>query len=144
MSENEADRRYAQLMEDFEILGSWSLRYQSLIEMGQELPPLDQGFRTPEFFVEGCVSALWIRPEVQEGRLYFQAHSDGVLPKGLVALLVHLFQGLTPGEILAWEGNPVEDLGLRQNLTPTRVQAFGKMLTRFRALAAAAESAVEG
>jgi len=129
---NEIDHRYNEIKSDFEILGSWSLRYQSLVEMGRDLEPMDPRFKTLEFYVEGCVSALWIRGDLKDGKLYFSADSDGILPKGLTALLVHLFTGTSPQEILNWEGNPVKDLGFYQNMTPTRVEAFAKMIKKFK------------
>lgn len=131
--------RYLQMKQDFEILGSWSMRYQSLIEMGRDREPLDSRYKTEEYYVDGCVSALWIRGELRTGRLYFQIDSDGILPKGLAALLADLFSGALPEEILTWDGNPSQDLGFYQNLTPTRVQAFSKMITRFKECAVKAQ-----
>ena len=135
MEKTEVDNRYLELQRDFEVLGSWSMRYQSLIEMGRDMSEFPAEYKTQEFYVEGCLSALWIRGEYRDGLLWFTADSVGILPKGLAALLVHLFNGVAPQEILGWTGSPSKELGFYQNMTPTRVEAFTKMITRFKKIA---------
>lgn len=128
------------LAEEFDLLGDWEQRIQYVIDLGRELPPLPESERTPANKVSGCASQVWlaVRPAA-DGRLAFDADSDSHLSKGNVALLLRLYSGRTPEEILAFDARAALDrLGLPQALTLQRANGLNAMVGRIRQAAAAA------
>jgi len=110
-------------------------RYKQLLFYAAKLPGLPEDLRTPENKVEGCVSQVWVVPELREedgGRVYWRADSDSQLTKGLAALLVTGLSGCTPAEILSVTPEFIEALGLKQSLTPSRNNGFLNMLRKMQ------------
>lgn len=125
-----------ELVEEFAFLGDWMERYQYLIELGRALPPLSDAECTDEYRLAGCQSQVWLHSEVRDGHLYFRANSDAAIVAGLIAVLLRLYSGRTPGEILQGEPRFVAELGLDQHLSPTRSNGLAAMLGAIRAAAA--------
>ena len=130
----------AAIAEEFAFFGDWSERYQYLIDLGRKLPPLADALRTDEHKVSGCQSQVWIVPHGDASGLAFEAISDSSIVSGLIALLLRVYSGRPATEILATEPQFVQALGLKQHLSPTRSNGLAAMVTRIRALAAAAQS----
>ena len=128
------------IVEEFGYFGDWSERYQYLIDLGRKLPPLADALRTDEHKVSGCQSQVWIVPHGDASGLAFEAISDSSIVSGLIALLLRVYSGRPAAEILATEPQFVQALGLKQHLSPTRSNGLAAMVTRIRALAAAAQS----
>lgn len=132
-----------ELAEEFDLLGDWEQRIQYVIDLGRELPPLPEADRTAANKVPGCAAQVWLaaRP-APEGRLAFAADSDSHLSKGNVALLLRLYSGRTPEEILAFDARAALDrLGLPQALTLQRANGLNAMVGRIRHEAAALAAA---
>lgn len=129
---------------DFELLDDWEDRYRYVIELGRELEPLPEAARTPANKVRGCVSQVWLASNVQRSddgktRLHFVGDSDALIVKGLIAILLSIYSGRTPDEILAIDAQAIFDrLGLREHLTPQRSNGLSAMVERIRADARAA------
>jgi cysteine desulfuration protein SufE len=129
---------------DFELLDEWEDRYRYLIELGRGLAPLDEADRTEANKVRGCASQVWLRTHAGEGdgappRLRFTGDSDAHIVKGLIAILLALYDDKTPEEIMAADAHALfEALGLASHLTPQRSNGFAAMVSRIRADAAAA------
>lgn len=142
MSPESATANAAQdaIVEEFGYFGDWSERYQYLIDLGRKLPPLADALRTDEHKVSGCQSQVWIVPHGDASGLAFEAISDSSIVSGLIALLLRVYSGRPAAEILATEPQFVQALGLKQHLSPTRSNGLAAMVTRIRALAAAAQS----
>lgn len=128
------------LAEEFDLLGDWEQRIQYVIDLGRELPPLPESERTPANKVSGCASQVWLAVRrTADGRLAFDADSDSHLSKGNVALLLRLYSGRTPEEILAFDARAALDrLGLPQALTLQRANGLNAMVGRIRQAAAVA------
>ena len=128
------------VVETFALLDDWDERYRFLIELGRERTGLPEELKTRETKVEGCVSQVWLVPETAaDGRLSFRGDSDAHIVKGLVALLLLLYGGKTPAEILAIDARAVLGrLDLEGHLSPSRANGLFAMVRRIRALAAAA------
>jgi len=127
---------------DFEFLDDWDERYKYLIELGRMLAPYPEAFRNDAHKVRGCASQVWLRQTTDHGAISFEGDSDAHIVKGLVALLIALYAGKTPGEILALD--PHEALGsfdLADHLTPQRSNGLASMLKRIRAIAAQTDRA---
>lgn len=130
----------AEFIDDYEFLDDWEDRFRSVIELGDELPPLPEELHAPEFLVQGCQSKVWLIGEVAPGdppRLVFQADSDAKLVKGLAALLLLVYSNKTPREILDFDAEALfKRLQLSKHLVPMRSNGLRSMVNRIRQLAA--------
>ena len=128
------------LVENFQALGDWEERYRYLIDIGRKLPPLPEADRTEANKVRGCMSQVWLVPQVNQGpplTLEFRGDSDAHIVKGLVALLFKLYSGRTPEEITRLDlASVFERLGLASHITMNRRNGFYAMIERIRAIAA--------
>ena len=125
------------IVEEFSVFEDWLDRYNSLIELGNDLPAIDSKFRTNEYLNNGCQSKVWLHADLVDGRLQFNADSDAIIVKGIVALLVKLMNDRTPAEILENELFFIDGIGLRQNLSPTRSNGLLAMVKKMRLYAMA-------
>ncbi|EAQ81003.1 SufE family protein [Blastopirellula marina] len=133
----------AELVEEFEFYDDPMDRFQFLIELGRQMPPLDDAYKVEAFRVQGCQSQVWLVPQASKdgGQLYFLGDSDAQIVKGLVALLAMLLSYKTSEEILAYDLESLFDqIGLAQTITPSRANGFYNMVQRIRDLAAAAKN----
>lgn len=140
---SEFNTSQGEIVEDFSVFEDWLDKYNYLIELGNDLAPMDEKYRTNEYLINGCQSKVWLHADYQDGRLKFHADSDAIIVKGIVALLVRLMDGRTPKEILDNELFFIEDIGLTQNLSPTRSNGLLAMVKKMR-LYAMAYQAKEG
>jgi cysteine desulfuration protein SufE len=125
------------IVDEFSVFEDWLDRYNFLIELGNDLPEIDPQYRTNEYLINGCQSKVWLHADLVEGKLEFKADSDAIIVKGIVALLVKVLNGRTPSEILENELFFIEDIGLRQNLSPTRSNGLLAMVKKMRLYAMA-------
>ena len=113
-------------------------RYSMIIDEGNALPPLDEKYRTPSNLIEGCQSRVWIATDLTpEGRIHFMADSDAMIVKGIISLLVKVMDNRTPDEILSADLHFINDIGLGENLSPTRSNGLNAMLKQMRLYALA-------
>ncbi len=138
-----ASPAFEEIAETFEFLDDWEDRYRHVIELGREMPPLDEAFRVPATKVDGCASQVWILPRIDgEGtgaRFDFQGESDAMIVRGLVAILHALYSGLTVAEVGRVDA-PAElgRLGLNEHLSSQRSNGLRAMVERIRKVAAEA------
>jgi len=125
------------IVEEFSVFEDWLDRYNYLIELGNDLPEIDLKYRTNEYLINGCQSKVWLHADLVDGKMEFKADSDAIIVKGIVALLVKVLNGRTPGEIMETELHFIEDIGLRQNLSPTRSNGLLAMVKKMRLYAMA-------
>lgn len=126
------------LVEEFAALPGWEERYARLIAMAKALPPLPEELKTDERKVRGCSSQVWLDAELRDGLVHLRADSDAVLVSGLVALLLQVYSGHSPREILGAPPDFLEDMDLNANLSPNRANGLASMAARIRAIAEAA------
>lgn len=126
-----------EIIEEFSVYEDWMDKYAYLIELGNELKPLDPKDKTDQNLIKGCQSRVWLVAEWKDGKIYFRAESDAVIVKGLVALLLRVVSGRTPKELLDNELHFIDDLGLRQHLSPTRSNGLLSMVKQIRLYAVA-------
>ncbi len=132
-----------QIIEEFAVFSDWMERYEYLIELGRSLPPFDETHKTPEYLIEGCQSRVWLYPAYEDGVITFTAESDALITRGIVALLIRVFSGHTPDEILGADIYFIEKIGLRENLSPTRSNGLLAMMKQMRLYALAYKSKQE-
>ena len=133
------DAVFAELVEEFDLLGDWEGRIEYVIELGKDLEPLPEADRTEANKVPGCAAQVWLAVRPRDGRLHFLADSDSALSKGNIALLLRLYSGREPEEILGFDARAaLERLGLPSALTRQRANGLNSMVGRIREAALAA------
>mgnify|MGYP003311506384 FL=1 len=126
-----------QIIEDFSAFDDWMDKYQMLIELGNSLEPLDEKYKTPQNIIEGCQSRVWLQADYNDGIVHFSGESDAVIVKGLVSLLIQVMSDHTPDEILNSDLYFIEQIGLREHLSPTRSNGLLSMVKQMRVYALA-------
>ncbi|MGE4567554.1 MAG: SufE family protein [Bacteroidales bacterium] len=126
-----------EIIESFAVFDDWLDRYEYLIGLGGELPPLEARCKTNEYLIEGCQSRVWLYPELHNDRVVFRADSDAEIPKGIVSLLLKVLSNRTPDEILDAELYFIDSVGLKQNLSPTRSNGLMQMVKQMKLYAMA-------
>ncbi|MBE6332156.1 MAG: SufE family protein [Bacteroidales bacterium] len=128
-----------QIIDDFSAFDDWMDKYQMLIELGNNLEPLAEQFKTPQNLIEGCQSRVWIQADYDEStrKIHFTGDSDAVIVKGLVSLIIQVLTDHTPDEILSAELYFIERIGLREHLSPTRSNGLLAMVKQMRVYALA-------
>ena len=126
-----------EIIEEFSEMDDWMDRYQLLIDMGEEQAPLPAEEKNESNLIDGCQSRVWIVCNEQDGRLHFRADSDALIVKGIIALLIRVINDHTPQEILDAKLHFIDDIGLREHLSPTRSNGLLAMIKQinFYALA---------
>ncbi len=124
-----------EIIEEFSIFDDWMDRYQYLIDMGRRLPEFPEELRNDDNRIRGCQSQVWFVPTKKGDRLEFQAISDAAIVSGLIALLLRIYSGRTPQDILDTPADFVTALGLESHLSPTRSTGLASMLKAIRSFA---------
>lgn len=132
-----------EVIEEFEDFTDWMDKYQMLIDLGNELAPLDEKYKTEQNLIDGCQSRVWIQCDCQDGLLIFTADSDALIVKGIIALLLKVLSGHSPKEILNAELYFIDRIGLREHLSPTRSNGLLAMVKQIRAYAVAYQAKQE-
>ncbi len=126
-----------QIIEEFSELDDWMDKYQLLIDLGSEQEPLPEEYKTDSNLIEGCQSRVWLQADEVDGRLVFQAESDALIVKGIVSLLVQVLSGHTAEEIVDADLYFIEEIGLKEHLSPTRSNGLVAMVKQMRLYALA-------
>lgn len=125
------------IIEEFSDFEDWLDRYQLLIDLGNEQEPLPEEYKTDNNLIEGCQSRVWLQADLVDGKVEFCAESDALIVKGIVSLLIKVYSGHTPDEILESEPYFVEAIGLKEHLSPTRSNGLVAMIKQMRLYALA-------
>ena len=126
-----------EIIADFELFDDWTQKYEYIIELGQQLPSLDEQFKKDEYKIKGCQSSVWLNAYEKEGLLFFEADSDSVFVKGEIALLIKVLSGRKPEEILAAELKFIDAIGLRQHIAVARANGLASMIKQIKTYAIA-------
>jgi len=126
-----------EIIEEFTELDDWMDRYQLLIDLGNEQEPLDEKYKTESNLIDGCQSRVWLQCDEEDGKLKFQAESDALIVKGIIALLIKVLSGHTPDEILNADLYFIPQIGLKEHLSPTRSNGLLAMVKQIRMYALA-------
>ncbi len=127
-----------EIIDEFSEIDDWLDRYAYIIELGNQLPPLDEKYKQPQYLIEGCQSRVWINAELTpEGRIHFEADSDAMIVKGIIALLVRVLDNQTPADILSADLYFIDRIGLSEHLSPTRSNGLLAMVKQMKVYALA-------
>ena len=127
--------RKEQIIEEFSMFDEWLDKYEYIIELGKNLPVFHEEQKTDEKLIKGCQSRVWLDWKLEDGLLYFTADSDAIIMKGIISLLISVYSGRTPKEIADDDFLFIEQLGLRENLSPTRANGLASMIDTIKRIA---------
>lgn len=125
------------IVDDFNQFDDWMDKYALLIDLGNGMEPIDDQYKVPQNIIEGCQSRVWLHAEMADGLIHFKGESDAILVKGIVALLLEVFSGRTPDEILQADLYFVDKIGLKEHLSPTRSNGLVAMIKQLKLYALA-------
>lgn len=126
-----------ELIDDFAFLSDWEQKYEYIIDLGKELKGLPEEKKKEDILIKGCQSQVWLDAELRDGKIFFFADSDGILPKGIISLLVGVYSGHTAEEILAADFDFISKIGLQEFLSPSRANGLASMIKQIKFYAVA-------
>jgi cysteine desulfuration protein SufE len=127
------------IVDEFSMFDDWTDKYSYLIELGKDLPIIDEKYRNETHLISGCQSRVWMHAEERDGVVYFTADSDAVITKGIASLLIRVLSGNTPAEIIAANFDFIDEIGLKSHLSPTRANGLVSMIKQMQLYARALE-----
>ena len=129
MSIEEAEKG---LIEDFAVFEDWMGKYEYIIDLGKDVPMIDEKYKDENHTIKGCQSKVWLHSEMKDGRIYFTADSDAIITKGLVAMVISVLSGHTPEEIMQSKLEFIDKIGLQEHLSPTRANGLLAMIKQIK------------
>lgn len=126
-----------ELIDEFSMFDDWMQRYEYMIELGKSLPLIDQNLKTDDKLIKGCQSKVWLHSEMKDGKIIFTADSDAIITKGIIAVLVRVFSDQKPQAILDANTDFIDEIGLKEHLSPTRANGLVSMIKQMKMYALA-------
>ena len=127
----------AEMVSEFSMFDDWIQRYEYMIELGKSLPLIKDIYKTDENIIKGCQSKVWVHAELENDKIIFTADSDAIITKGIIAILIRTFSNRPPKEILAAETSFIDEIGLKEHLSPTRANGLVSMIKQLKMYALA-------
>lgn len=121
-----------EIIDEFSMFEDWDERFQYVIDLGKGLPLIEEKFKTEENTIKGCQSKVWVHAEQKEGKVVFTADSDAIITKGIIAILVRAFSNHSPKEILEADTKFIDEIGLKEHLSPTRANGLVSMIKQIK------------
>lgn len=125
-----------EVVDEFSMFDEWLDKYEYIIELGKSLKDYPETAKTDDRLIKGCQSRVWLDYKVEDGKIYFNADSDAIITKGIISLLIRIYSGRNPEEILSSDFSVVDRIGLKENLSPTRANGLVSMIGKIREVAA--------
>ncbi|MGP1621715.1 MAG: SufE family protein [Candidatus Cryptobacteroides sp.] len=132
---NTLEDKKKEIVEQFAMFDDWMDKYEYLIDLGKHLSAYPEEEKTEENLIKGCQSRVWLKSYIGEGKIFFIADSDALITKGIISLLVDVYSGRKPEEIAAEDFSFINEIGLKENLSPTRANGLVSMIDRIKNLA---------
>ncbi|MEQ3662103.1 MAG: SufE family protein [Flavobacterium sp.] len=126
-----------EIVDEFSMFDDWMERYEYIIELGKSLPLINEDFKTEENIIKGCQSKVWVHGEEHNGNIVFTADSDAILTKGIIAILIRVFSNQNPQNILDANTDFIDEIGLKEHLSPTRANGLVSMIKQIKMYALA-------
>ena len=126
-----------ELIEDFAFYQDWMEKYEYIIQLGKEVPLISEEYKTEDYIIKGCQSKVWLFADLKDGKIHFTADSDAIITKGLVSLMVKVLSGHTPEEIVNADLHFIDEIGLKEHLSPTRANGLLSMVKQMKLYAVA-------
>jgi cysteine desulfuration protein SufE len=132
----------ADLIDEFSMFDDWMDRYEHMIDLGKSLPLIDSKFKTEDNIIKGCQSKVWLHADLESDKLIFTADSDAIITKGIVAILIRVFSNQSPEVILKTNTDFIDEIGLKEHLSPTRANGLVSMIKKIKMYAVAYQTQV--
>jgi cysteine desulfuration protein SufE len=129
-----------EIVDEFSMFDDWMQRYEYIIELGKSLPLIDEKYKTEDNIIKGCQSKVWLHGEQKDDKIIFTADSDAILTKGIIAVLIRAFSNQKPSAILAANTDFIDEIGLKEHLSPTRANGLVSMIKQIKMYALAFEA----
>ena len=121
-----------EIISEFNMFDDWTQRYEYIIDLGKNLPVINDRFKTPDNIIKGCQSKVWLYAEYINNKLIFTADSDAIITKGIIAILIRVFSNQSPKEIIDAKTDFIESIGLKQHLSQTRANGLASMIKQIK------------
>ncbi|AEK24415.1 SufE family protein [Capnocytophaga canimorsus] len=121
-----------EIVAEFSFFDDWMQRYEHMIELGKSLPLIEEQYKTDDYLIKGCQSKVWLFAQMKDGKVIYTADSDAIITKGIVALLVRVFSNQTPEAIVKADTKFIDEIGLKEHLSPTRANGLVSMLEEMK------------
>jgi cysteine desulfuration protein SufE len=125
------------IIDEFSMFEDWEERYQYMIDLGKTLPLIDAQFKTDNNIIKGCQSKVWVHAEMSDEKINFTADSDAIITKGIIAILIRVFSNQSPKDIIEADTSFIDDIGLKEHLSPTRANGLVSMIKQIKMYAIA-------
>ena len=132
-----------EIIDEFSMFDDWMDRYQYIIDLGKSLPIIESKFKLEENLIKGCQSKVWLYSELENDMIKYSADSDAILTKGIAALLIRVYSGQKPNDILTAETRFIDEIGLKEHLSPTRANGLVSMIKQIKLYAIAQQTKLE-
>lgn len=125
------------IVDEFSMFDDWMQRYEYMIELGKSLPLINDTYKVDENLIKGCQSKVWVHAELDDDKLKFTADSDAIITKGIIAILIRAFSGQAPKDIIEADTAFIDEIGLKEHLSPTRANGLVSMVKQLKMYAIA-------
>ncbi|PPK96592.1 cysteine desulfuration protein SufE [Nonlabens xylanidelens] len=131
-----------EIVEDFSMFDDWMQRYEYMIDLGKSLPLIDESLKTEDRIIKGCQSKVWVNAELVDSKIAFTADSDAIITKGIIAILIRAWSGQKPADIITANTDFIDEIGLKEHLSPTRANGLVSMIKQLKMYAVAYQTQV--
>lgn len=131
-----------EIIDEFSMFDDWMQRYEYMIELGKSLPIIDEAHKTEENIIKGCQSKVWLHASLNDGKVQYTADSDAIITKGIISILIRAFNNKSPKEIIEADTLFIDEIGLKEHLSPTRANGLVSMLKQIKMYAIAYQTQV--
>lgn len=132
-----------EIIDEFSMFDDWMQRYEYMIELGKSLPLIDKQYKTDDNIIKGCQSKVWVHGEIKDDKVVFTADSDAIITKGIIAILIRVFSNQTPQVIIDADTAFIDEIGLKEHLSPTRANGLVSMIKQIKMYAIAYQTQVK-
>jgi len=132
-----------EIIDEFAMFDDWMQRYEYMIELGKSLPLIDEQYKTDENLIKGCQSKVWVHAELKDDKIVFTADSDAIITKGIIAILIRVFSNQQPKDIIEANTNFIDEIGLKEHLSPTRANGLVSMIKQLKMYAIAYQTQIK-
>ncbi|WBU90832.1 SufE family protein [Cellulophaga omnivescoria] len=126
-----------EIVDEFSMFDDWMQRYEYMIDLGKSLPLIDEQYKTDDNIIKGCQSKVWVHADLEGDKLSFTADSDAIITKGIIAILIRAFSGQHPKDIIDADTSFIDEIGLKEHLSPTRANGLVSMIKQIKMYAIA-------
>ncbi len=131
-----------EIVEEFSMFDDWMQRYEYMIDLGKSLPLIDESLKTEDRIIKGCQSKVWVNAALESDKIAFTADSDAIITKGIIAILIRAWSGQKPADIIAANTHFIDEIGLKEHLSPTRANGLVSMIKQLKMYAIAYQTQI--